>query len=176
MAAYTDGFFSIIGWILLKKIWTVLNKHLLEGQYNAVTNIVIYVIDFLLFAWKRPFRDNTVNFSQGLAAFSNMAAITIAALPHIVDKNKLWPFISDSAIVMWVTTAGTGVMAAMAALDPIFAFLGVGVQLGSQVTKICGCMKVGGAGGTVVRHEKNHFLSLSLSLSLSLAHTHTHSH
>ena len=42
-------------------------------------------------------------------------------------------------------------MAAMAVLDPVFAFLGVGVRLGAQVTKICGCFQVGGPGGAVVR-------------------------
>ena len=77
MAAYTDSFWMILLWILIKKIWTSLNKHLLEGQYNAVTNIFIYVLDFVLFVWKRPFRDNTVNLAQGLSAFSNMAAITV---------------------------------------------------------------------------------------------------
>ena len=166
MAGYADGFWTIIGWIIFKKVWTALNKHLLEGQYNAITNIVIYVIDFVLFVWKRPFRDNTVNFSQGLAALSNMAAITFAALPHILDRNNLPSFFLDGAVVMWVTTAGTGVMAAIAALDPIFAFFGVTVQLGELVAKICGCFKVNGVGGTVVR----------LAILYLFTHTHTHTH
>lgn len=139
-------FWTIIGWILLKKIWTNLNKHLLQNQYNAVTNVAIYSIDCLLFVGYRPFRDNFVNFSQGLAAFSNLVAILLAALPHILPNGTLPGFFSGE-VVMWVTTAGTGVLTVVAALDPTWAAMGFAVQLGTQATSVCGICKVGGAGG-----------------------------
>ena len=50
----------IISWILGKKIFTTLNKHLLNGGHNATINIFIYVIDLCIFAAFRPFRDNMV--------------------------------------------------------------------------------------------------------------------
>ena len=56
MGAYTDEFWLVIGWIFSKKLFVALNKRLLEGSHNAVVNLVIYGIDLLLFAWKRPFR------------------------------------------------------------------------------------------------------------------------
>ena len=55
------GFWLIIGWILGKKIFTSINKHLLNGEYNAYTNVVIYVLDFLIFLGFRPFRDTMVS-------------------------------------------------------------------------------------------------------------------
>lgn len=64
MGAYTDKFWLIIAWVLVKKILVSLNKHLLDGGINGAAAVIIFSADFLLFAWKRPFRDNLVNLSQ----------------------------------------------------------------------------------------------------------------
>lgn len=143
MAAFTDSFWMIIGWILLKKIWTNLTKHLLETHFNAAANVAIYSIDFLLFFRYRPFRDNLVNFSQGLAALSNFLAILLAALPHLIPKEMMPGWVSGE-LTMWVTTAGTAVLTVFALLDPTFAVMGQAVQLGSHVGKVCGMCKIGG--------------------------------
>jgi len=119
---------TLIGWVLAKKLWTVFNKRLLTGKYNAIVNILIYSIDFLLFVLKRPFRDNTVNFSQAISTFSNMLAIVIAALPHMISEDEVPRFLTGT-LVMWVTSASTGVLVIAAALDPVWAFLSHGVKL-----------------------------------------------
>jgi hypothetical protein len=46
--------------MLGKKIFAALVKNLLNGQFNAVANIVIYSIEFVIFWLYRPFRDNMV--------------------------------------------------------------------------------------------------------------------
>ena len=63
-----------------------------------------------------------VNFSQSLAACSNLFAILIAALPMFVSDDILPGWFSGSA-VMLVTTIGTAVMAVFAFLDPLSKFL-----------------------------------------------------
>jgi hypothetical protein len=68
MGAYTDSFWGIFTWVLVKKLFAALNKQLLGGAQNAIVNIVVYSCDFLIFAWALPFSDNMVNMSQVLAA------------------------------------------------------------------------------------------------------------
>ena len=137
--AYSDSFWAIMAWVLLKKIFTALTKHLLDGSHNAITNIVIYTIDLILFAWKRPFRDNMVNFSQGLAAASNFMAVLIAAFPVLLPEH-LVPAWFRGPVVMWLSTASASVLALAAILDPVVKALGgmywVGSSVGSMLTQI----------------------------------------
>ena len=56
---FTD-FTLILGFMLGKKIFTALVKNLLNGQFNAVANIVVYSLEFVIFWLYRPFRDNMV--------------------------------------------------------------------------------------------------------------------
>lgn len=98
---------------------------------------------------KRPFRDNTINFSQGLASVSSFLSILIAALPFILPIDKMPDFFSCT-LVMWITTAGTAVLVVAAVLDSICLFLGQGVQLVGLVTRLCFGCKIGGPCGAVV--------------------------
>lgn len=63
-----------------------------------------------------------VNVSQTLAAASNVTAIIVASLPFFLPEDMI-PSWVKGPVVMFVTTAGTAVMAVTAALDPIFNFL-----------------------------------------------------
>ena len=133
--AYSDSFWAIMAWVLLKKIFTALTKHLLDGSHNAITNIVIYTIDLILFAWKRPFRDNLVNLSQSLVVASNLMAVVIAAFPVLLPDN-LVPAWVRGPVVMWFTTASASVLALAAVLDPVFKVLGVMSFVGSKLAQI----------------------------------------
>ena len=146
MGAYTDSFWAIFSWVLFKKLLAALNKHLLEGGHNAVVNIVLYTLDLCLFVWKWPFRDNMVNFSQMLAAVSNLMAIIVAALPMLLPENMIPEFIRGP-VVMWITIAGTTVLTIAAAFDPLWSALGFVAVIGGRVTSCC---NIGGAGGTLI--------------------------
>ena len=146
MGAYTDSFWAIFSWVLLKKMLAAINKNLLQGSHNAVINIVLYTLDLALFVFKHPFRDNMVNFSQMLAAASNLMAIIVAALPMILPENLVPEWI-HGPVVMWITVAGTTVLTLAAALDPLWSALGFVAVIGSQVTSCC---RIGGPGGTLL--------------------------
>lgn len=143
MAAYTDRFFLILTWILSKKIFNALNKNWLDGMYNAVTHVAIYSIDVLLYTCFRPFRDNTVNLSQSLAAFTNLAGVLIAALPILLDVD-LVPDWLNSQMMILVTTLGTLAMATQAILNPVFLLSGTLFQVTGSVGQACGKCNVGG--------------------------------
>ena len=143
MAAYTDKFFLILTWILSKKIFNALNKNWLDGKYNAVAHVTIYSIDVLLYTCFRPFRDNTVNLSQSLAAFTNLAGVLIAALPILLDVD-LVPDWLNSQLMILVSTLGTLAMATQAILNPVFLLSGTLFQVTGGVGKALGKCNVGG--------------------------------
>ena len=100
MGAYSDRFWAIAVWVLTKKLFTALTKQMLDGKQNAVANIVIYSIDLLIFVVFRPFRDNVVNYSQILAASSNILGVIIAALPIILPDDMIPSWISGPIVMM----------------------------------------------------------------------------
>ena len=100
MGAYSDRFWAIAAWVLSKKLFASLTKQMLDGKQNAVANIVLYSIDLLIFIIFRPFRDNVVNFSQILAASSNILGVIIAALPFMLPDDMIPSWISGPIVVM----------------------------------------------------------------------------
>ena len=102
MGAYSNRFWAIAAWVLTKKLFTALTKQVLDGKQNAVANIVIYSLELLLFVLFRPFRDNVVNFSQILAASSNIMGVVIAALPIILPADVIPAWVSGP-IVIFIT-------------------------------------------------------------------------
>jgi len=146
MGAYTDSFWAIFSWVLFKKLFAALNKHLLHDAHNAIINIVLYSLDLLVFVFMWPFRDNVVSVSQMLAAAANLMAIVIAALPMLMPENWI-PEVIRGPLVMWITIAGTTVLTVAAALDPVWTLLGLAVVLGKQVTS---CFNLEGPAGTLL--------------------------
>jgi len=136
MGGFTDNFWLIILWVHAKKVAVALNKRLLGGSSNALLNVVLYVLDFLLFAWQVPFRDNLVNFSQSLAAAANLAAIIVAALPLLLPEHLIpgWLY---GPVVMWITVAGTSILTVAAALDPVLSFFGLAIAFGRRLSVSC---------------------------------------
>ena len=143
MGAYTDSFWAIAAWVLMKKIFASLTKQMFDGAQNAIANVVIYSLDLLLFVWFRPFRDNLVNFAQTLAASSNLMGIIVSALPMLLPENLIPGWIRGP-VVMWVTVAGTSILTVAAVFDPIFSVLGIVATVGGKVTSVC---NLGGASG-----------------------------
>lgn len=47
MGAYTDKFWLICGWQLLKKLLSGFNKNVFQGNVNAVVNAAIYFLDMV---------------------------------------------------------------------------------------------------------------------------------
>ncbi len=142
MGAYTDRFWLIVGWVLVKKIIVALNKHLLDGGFNAAIAIAIFSVDLVVFLWKLPFRDNLVNLSQTLAATSNLLAVVLAAIPAFVPPEVI-PAWFYGPVVIIVTTVGTGFLTLAAAVDPVLSLLGATTTMMGQLSKCCG------AGGLV---------------------------
>ena len=59
-------------------------------------------------------------------------AVVVASLPAILSGDLVPDWIEGS-LVMWITTAGTTVMAVTAALNPVWSALGVAAVIGGQV-------------------------------------------
>jgi hypothetical protein len=118
MGPYTDHFVLYLTWVLAKKVFNAINKHMFSGLNNAATNIAIYTFDLLALVVVRPMRDNFTTFSQTISAATNLVGVVAAALPFIVDKESV-PAWLDSTFLIGVTTAGTMVMAAAALMNPL---------------------------------------------------------
>ena len=138
LAAYTDGFLPLISWLLAKKVFNAINKNWLDGKYNAMAHVFIYSMDVVLFVIVRPFRDQTVNFSQILGSISNLLGILVAALPILTpDFVPAW---FDGTLVMMISSAGTAVMALQALMDPFFKLTGTAFAMTGQARQaLSGC-------------------------------------
>jgi len=138
MAAYTDRFTFVSTWILCKKAFNAINKNWLNGKYNAIVHIVIYSVDLLMFAFFRPFRDNVVNVTQVFASMCNLMSVILAALPFLLPDVELPAWINGS-LTIFITAAGTMIMAIEAVLRPMFQVTGL-VQVGISKFNINGIL------------------------------------
>ena len=154
MGAYTDQFWLICGWQLLKKLLSGFNKNVLEGKINAVVNAVIYFLDMVVFIGFTPFRDNIVNLSSILTSISNFCAIMIAVLLLTAPDGYLPEWLTGD-LVMWLTVAGTGVSTVSALLDPLFQLAGVTVQVTGRISSV-GKSCLGGGFNTTGMQKKSH--------------------
>lgn len=94
-------------------------------------------------------RDNLVNFSQVLAATSNLCAVVLAALPVLVAEVPDW---LTGPLVILVTTVGTAILTLAAALDPIMSFFGAVTAVGGQLAT---CLGLGGVAGRTLATGRN---------------------
>lgn len=94
-------------------------------------------------------RDNLVNFSQVLAATSNLCAVVLAALPMLLPEAPKW---LTGPLVMIVTTVGTAILTLAAALDPVMSFFGAVTAVGGQLAT---CMGLGGVAGRTLATGRN---------------------
>ena len=137
MGAFSGKFIWILSWVLFKKLWNAFNKNWLDGRANAISNIIVYVVELLLIICNRPFRDNHVNLSTAITSFTNLAGIIIAAAPFMLPSNWL-PDVFGPALIITVATVGTLIAALQSILDPIGLALKHANQGASSLIVACG--------------------------------------
>ena len=150
MGAYSNRWWAIPGWVIIKKLFAATTKQMLEQEVNAVVNICIYSLDLTIFLSKRPFRDNLVNMAQILAASANLSAVVLAALPILFPEQLLPPWIRGP-VVMWLTLGGTAIIAVTAILDPVFQAMGFIVVIGGKVVNMCNVSGTAGVFAGTIR-------------------------
>lgn len=58
MASYTDQFWQISAWMLLKKMINSLCKTVIDGRANAIVFVCVYLLELVILAWKVRWQAN----------------------------------------------------------------------------------------------------------------------
>jgi len=86
------------------------------ARANALLLIMVYMIEFVILVWKRPFRDGWLNISGVLTSFSNFLSIGVAALPLVFPDFEFPGWLSD--VSMQLAIVSTAILAGGTLLGP----------------------------------------------------------
>ena len=103
------SFWGVASWNIMKKICLALTKNMLHGMANAISNIVICLMDLCIFLFTWPLAHTVSNLAQSLCATLNLVAIVTAAVPTMSSEQKA-KIDALGPVVMWISICSAAIL------------------------------------------------------------------